>query len=179
MLRQESRNAGGLPLRRLRQALVVAQLAASLTLLLGAGLLAKSFLKLRNSDPGFRPDRVLTARVNLDGPAYSSDPRHVAFYEKVLEKLRANPAVILAAVTNSIPLNGDNLPNSAVFRIENRPAAQQGREPQTSFMEVSPDFFKTLSIPLLEGRLLDFARSPRLFASDRSKPDLPPAVLPR
>jgi predicted permease len=154
-LRQQSRNASGLSLRRLRQALVVAQVAASLTLLIGAGLLAESFLKLRNTDPGFRPDRVLTARVNLTGPGYSSDRRQIAFYESVLEKLRANPSVISAALTTSIPWNGDNLPNSAVFRVENRPVAQRGREPQTSFTEVSPDFFKTLSIPLLEGRLLD------------------------
>ena len=55
----------------------------------------------------------------------------------------------------SIPLNGDNLPNAAAFRIEDRPAAPHGQEPQTSQMDVSPDFFNTLSIPPLEGRLLD------------------------
>jgi putative ABC transport system permease protein len=155
-LQQESRSAAGsLSLRRLRQGLVVAQLGASLTLLIGSGLLAKSFLKLRDTDPGFRPDRVLTARINLAGPSYSSRQRQIEFYERVLEKLRAAPGVVSAAVTTSIPFNGDGLPNSAVFRIENHPAAARGQEPQTSLMAVSPDFFNTLSIPLLEGRLLD------------------------
>jgi predicted permease len=154
-LQAESRSAGSLGLRRVRQGLVVAQLGASLTLLIGSGLLAKSFLKLRDTDPGFRPDRVLTARVNLAGPRYSLRQRQIEFYESVLEKLRAAHSVTSAAVTTSIPLNGDGLPNSAVFRIENHPAAPRGQEPQTSQMAVSPDFFKTLSIPLLEGRLLD------------------------
>jgi len=154
-LQAESRSAGSLSLRRVRQGLVVAQLGASLTLLIGSGLLAKSFLKLRDADPGFRPDRVLTARVNLASPRYSLRQRKIEFYESVLEKLRAAHSVTSAAVTTSIPLNGDGSPNSAVFRIENHPAAPRGQEPQTSQIAVSPDFFKTLSIPLLEGRLLD------------------------
>jgi putative ABC transport system permease protein len=107
-LQQESRSAARSPgLRRVRQGLVVAQLGASLTLLIGSGLLAKSFLELRDTDPGFRPDRVLTARVNLVGPRYASRQRQVEFYERVLEKLRAVPSVMSAAVTTSIPLNGD------------------------------------------------------------------------
>jgi putative ABC transport system permease protein len=154
-LRHDSRSAGSLSMRKVRQGLVVAQLATSLTLLIGSGLLAKSFLKLRKIDPGFRPDRVLTARVNLAGAAYSLRPRKIEFYESVLEKLRAAPSVISAALTSSIPLNGDGLPNTAVFWIEDHPAVPRGQEPQTSQMAVSPDFFNTLSIPLLEGRLLD------------------------
>lgn len=158
-LQTEGRSSGSLSLRRLRQGLVVAQLGASLTLLIGSGLLAKSFLKLRDTDPGFRPDRVLTARVNLASPTYASRQRKIEFYESVLEKLRAAQSVTdpanSVAVTTSIPLNGDGAPNSAVFRIENHPPAPRDQEPQTSQMAVSPDFFKTLSIPLLEGRLLD------------------------
>ncbi len=155
-LQRESRSAAGsLSARNLRQGLVVAQLGASLTLLIGSGLLAKSFLKARDTDPGFRPDRVLTARVNLAGPRYASHQRQIEFYEEVLEKLRAVPTVVSAAVTMSLPLNGDGLPNSAAFQIENHPASPLGQEPQTSLMAVSPDFFNALSIPLLEGRLLD------------------------
>ncbi len=155
-LQQESRSAAGsLSLRKVRQGLVVAQLGASLTLLIGSGLLAKSFLQLRDTDPGFHPDRVLTGRVNLTGPSYSTHERQIEFYERVLEKLRAVSAVMSAAVTTSIPLNGDGLPNAAVFRIENHPAVPRGQDPQASFTAVSPDFFTTLAIPLLEGRLLD------------------------
>ena len=163
-LQRESRGAsGGLSLRRVRQGLVVAQVGISLMLSIGSGLLAKSFLKLRDADPGFRPDHVLTARVNLAGPAYSSHTRQIEFYEGVLGRLRKVPRVVSAAVTTSIPLNWDGLPNSAVFRIEGRAPAPHGKEPQTSLMAVSPDFFDTLSIPLLEGRLLsnrDRAGSP-------------------
>jgi predicted permease len=167
-LQRESRSAtGSRSLRRVRQGLVVAQLSVSLTLLIGSGLLAKSFLKLRDAGPGFRPDHVLTARVNLTGSAYSSRPRQVEFYERVLEKLRAAPGVVSAAVTTSIPLNGDGAPNSAVFRIENHPPAPGGQEPQTSLMAVSPDFFNTLSIPLLEGRLL----------GNRDRPGSPDAIV--
>jgi predicted permease len=154
-LQRDSRSAtGSLSLRRLRRGLVVAQLGVSLTLLIGSGLLAKSFLKLRDANPGFRPDNVLTANLNLTGSAYSSRSRQIGFYERILEKLRTVPGVVSAAVTTSIPLNGDGSPNSAVFQIENHPAAPRGQEPQTSFMAVSPDFFDTLSIPLVEGRLL-------------------------
>ncbi len=94
-LQQESRSAAGnLRLAEVRQGLVVAQLGASLTLLIGSGLLAKSFLKLRDADPGFRPDRVLTARVNLVGPRYSSRQRRRRSEfcrHAMLEKLRAVP----------------------------------------------------------------------------------------
>ncbi len=164
-LQRESRSAAGSrSLRWVRQGLVVAQLGVSLTLLIGSGLLAKSFLKLRDADPGFGPDHVLTARINLTGAPYSSLPGQMEFYERALEKLRAAPGVVSVAVTTSIPLNGDGLPNSAVFRIENHPPAPRGQEPQTSLMAVSPDFFSTLSIPLLEGRLL--TNSDRLGSPD-------------
>lgn len=155
-LQGEQRAAGSRRLRNVRQALAVAQLAASLTLLIGSGLLAKSFLKLRDVDPGLRFDRVLTARISLAGPAYSSSQRQIGFYERLLAKLRGMQAVASAAVTTSIPLNGDGLPNAAEIQVENRPAAPRKREQlQAGIMEVSPDFFRSLSIPLLEGRFLD------------------------
>jgi predicted permease len=156
----ERRAAGRRSLRKVRQGLVVAQLGVSLTLLIGAGLLAKSFLKLRDVDPGFRPDGVLTARINLAGPAYSSSQRQIEFYERLLANLRTIPAVTSAAVTTRIPLNEDG-PNAAALQIENRPASSRvGQKLQAGFMDVSPDFFKALSIPLLEGRLLDTRDGP-------------------
>jgi putative ABC transport system permease protein len=146
---------GSRSLRKLRQGLVVAQLGVSLTLLIGAGLLAKSFLTLREVHPGFRSDGVLTAKINLAGPGYSSSQRQTEFYERLLAKLRATPAVVSAAVTTSIPLN-DTGPNAAAIEIENRPANSRiGEEAQAGVMAVSPDFFSALSIPLLEGRFLD------------------------
>jgi putative ABC transport system permease protein len=84
VLQRERRAAGSRSLRKARQGLVVAQLGASLTLLIGAGLLAKSFLKLRDVDPGFRSDGVLTAEIRLAGPTYSSSQRQIEFYERLL-----------------------------------------------------------------------------------------------
>jgi len=160
-LHGDRRAAGSRSLRKLRQGLIVAQLGASLTLLIAAGLLTKSFLKLRDVDPGFRPDGVLTARINLAGPAYSSSRRQIEFYERLLAKLRSMPAVASAAVTTSIPLNGDGLPNAAALQIENRPASSRiDQELQAGVMYVSPDFFGALSIPLLEGRFLDARDGP-------------------
>jgi putative ABC transport system permease protein len=159
-LQGERRTSGSRGLLRVRQGLVVAQLGASLTLLIGAGLLAKSFLKLRDVDPGFRSDGVLTARINLAGPAYSSSQRQIEFYERLLAKLHAIPAIVSAALTTSIPFN-DNGPNAAAIEIENRPANSLVRQEfQAGVMDVSPDFFSALSIPLLEGRLLDARDGP-------------------
>jgi hypothetical protein len=108
------------------------------------------------------PDFPFEKPAERTGPGYTSRTRQIEFYERVLKRLRELPGVVSAAVTTSIPLNGDGLPNSAVFRIEGRPPARQGREPQTSLIAVSPDFFDTLSIPLLEGRFLSNRDRPAL-----------------
>ena len=93
-LQSESRTASGSSgMRRFRQGLVVAQLGLSLTLLIGAGLLAKSFLQLRNTDPGFRPQNLLTARMSLTGPSYAATPRKIDFYQTALAKIRRVPGV--------------------------------------------------------------------------------------
>lgn len=142
-------------LRRLRQGLVVVQLALSLTLLIGAGLLAKSFLRLRNTGPGFRTEDVLTARVSLTGPSYSTGQRQVDFYEQVLQGIRRLPGVESAAITDAIPISDGRWAFQAVFRIENRPPAPRGRDLQTGGLNVSTGFFRTMGVPLLAGRLLD------------------------
>lgn len=155
-LQSESRTASGsFGLRRFRQGLVVAQLALSLTLLIGAGLLAKSFLQLRNTDPGFRPQNLLTARMSLTGPSYATAPRKIDFYRTVLEKVRREPGVESDAFSDSMPVGDARAGFQAVFRIENRAPAPRGQEPQTLGQMVTPDFFRTLAIPLLKGRFLD------------------------
>ena len=155
-LQSESRTASGSSgMRRFRQGLVVAQLGLSLTLLIGAGLLAKSFLQLRNTDPGFRPQNLLTARMSLTGPGYATTPRKIDFYQTALETIRRVPEVESAALSDSMPV-GDARPGfQAVFRIENRAPAPRGQEPQTVGYMVTPDFFRTLAVPLLRGRFLD------------------------
>ncbi len=152
-LQSESRSASGsVTLRRARQALVVAQLGLSLTLLISAGLLAKSFLRLRNSDPGFRPENVLTARMTLAGPGYSAPEKQRAFIMSVLDRALQLPGVDSAAVVSGMPIG--NAGNFGTFQIEGRPRAPRGQEPRTGMIEVSPDYFKVIGVPLLQGRLL-------------------------
>jgi putative ABC transport system permease protein len=153
-LQGESRSASsGAGLRRMRQALVVAQLGLSLTLLIGAGLLAKSFLQLRNTNPGFRPQNVLTARIRLTGEGYTTIQRQSAFFQNLLDKLKRVPAVQSAAVA-PMPI-GDSGNFILSVHIEGRPQAPPGQVPPTGFLTVSPDYFKTLGIPLRRGRLLE------------------------
>jgi putative ABC transport system permease protein len=152
-LQNESRSAsGGVTLRRVRQALVVAQLGLSLTLLIGAGLLAKSFLELRSTNPGFRTGNVLTARMTLTGPGYSTPDRQREFIESVLERVRQLPGVDAAAVVGGMPIG--NAGNYGTFSIEGRPPVPRGQEARMGTINVSPDYFQVLGVPLLQGRLL-------------------------
>lgn len=151
-LQGESRNtSGGVGLRRMRQALVVAQLGLSLTLAIGAGLLAKSFYRLRTMDPGFNPANVLTARINLAGPGYVTPERQREFTEDLLGQVSRLPGVEAASI-GAIP-PGDR-GNSGVFIVENRPLPAPGQAPMSSFVDVSVDYFRTLRVPLVEGRTL-------------------------
>ena len=152
-LQSESRSSSGsVTLRRIRQSLVVAQLALSLTLLISAGLLAKSFLRLRNTDPGFRSENVLTARMTLAGPGYSKPDRQRDFIKRVLDRVRQLPGVESAAVVTGMPIG--NAGNFGSFQIEGRPQAPRGQEPKTGMIEVSADYFEVLGVPLLQGRTL-------------------------
>jgi putative ABC transport system permease protein len=164
-LQKESRSASaGAGLRRVRQALVVAQLGLSLTLLIGAGLLAKSFLRLRNTDPGFRAENVLTGRLNLF-PKYMTPESQMGFLEQVLAQARALPGVESAAVVNGMAVGGAG--GSGIFRIQNRPPVPRGQEPRANEIEVSPDYFRVLRVPLLAGRMF----------SSRDNADAPLAIV--
>ncbi len=152
-LQGESRSAsGGVKLRRVRQTLVVAQLALSLTMLIGAGLLAKSFLQLRNTDPGFRIENILTARMSLAGPGYSDADRRRKFVENVLEKVKQLPSVDSVAVVGGMPIG--NAGNFGTFRIEEAARlCREARSRESGMINVGPDYFQVLGVPLLQGRL--------------------------
>jgi putative ABC transport system permease protein len=164
-LQKDSRSASaGTGLRRVRQSLVVAQLGLSLTLLIGAGLLAKSFLRLRNTDPGFRAENVLTGRLNLF-PKYMTPESQTGFLEQVLAQTLALPGVESAAVVNGMALGSAG--GSGIFRIENQPPAPRGQEPRANEIEVSPDYFRVLRVPLIAGRMF----------SSRDNADAPLAIV--
>jgi putative ABC transport system permease protein len=156
-----STGAGG---RWLRSALLVAEVAMSIVLLVGAALLLRSFSRLTNVDPGFRPDHVLAFRVALPGTTYPDDPRRTAFFNTLLEKLEALPGVTSAGMIQVLPMRGDNMLS---FVIQGRAQPKPNEEPSANYRVVSPKYFETMGIPLLRGRAL----------TDRDRDGAPKVVL--
>jgi putative ABC transport system permease protein len=152
-LKQAGRGvAGGAGSRRLRRVLITAEVALSLALVIGAGLLIKSFARLLSVNPGFSAEKLITARISLSEQTYQDDRRVAAFYDGLLERVRSLPGVLSASVVSQLPLTGG--PGGDPFSIEGRPYDTHGRTPQiTSHQVVGPDYFRTMQIPLLAGRI--------------------------
>ncbi|HVQ37324.1 MAG TPA: ABC transporter permease [Pyrinomonadaceae bacterium] len=134
----------------IRGLLVIAEVAVSLVLLIGAGLLINSFLRLRNLDPGFRSDNLLTMKVVLPQLKYPDMARRSGFYTDVLRRVEAVPGVKSAAVTTNLPLYKQG--NSIGITIEGRPAPEPGKPIIIATRVISPNYFQTMGIPLLQGR---------------------------
>jgi putative ABC transport system permease protein len=153
-IRDEAARGGGASRGRLRALLVVAQVAFSFMLLIGAGLMARSLLRLEGVDPGFKGDRVLTARLDLDwskfrDPAKSQDA--VAKYQRVLERVSALPGVRSAAVATTFPLSQLD-PFRGQYEIRgHRPATPEARR-LADVRVASPGYFATIGVPLVAGR---------------------------
>jgi putative ABC transport system permease protein len=143
---------------RIRGLLVVAEVAVSLVLLVGAGLLINSFLRLRSVDPGFRTDNLLTMSVVLPQQKYPDQTRRAAFYADMIRRVEALPGVRSAAVTNWIPLvmQGDSI-GISVEGVPD-PAPGQGKRPVVVTRVVSPHYFGTMGIRLLQGREFEDGR---------------------
>lgn len=134
---------------RLRNLLVVVEVALSLVLLIGAGLLIKSFLRLRNVDLGFDQHNLLTMEIALPPSKYADSQKQVAFFQQALEAVKSMPGVQQVAAISDMPLLGGN---STIFQVEGRPVVNQGEKPLTEYRLISADYFQAMSIPLLEGR---------------------------
>ena len=148
---------------RTRQALVVAEVAVSLTLLIGAGLLLRSFVTLRSNDPGFRPDHVLAVDIDLPASRIASDSRREQFFDALLGRVAALPSVVSVGGIEQLPLSGPQ--QTTDFRILGAPPPAPGDEPDVSYASVTPGYFDAMSLALVRGRLLgaqDDARSPRV-----------------
>lgn len=134
---------------RLRDAFTVAQVALSLILVVGAGLLLKSFAKLTAVDPGFRPDHVLTVDLSVPTVRYP-DGKDVLFLSELSRQVRTLPGVVNASVITFLPFKG---PGSATrFRVDGRPRPEMGQEPSTAVRMIQPRYFETMGIPILRGR---------------------------
>ncbi len=136
--------------RRLRNALIVSQVAVSFLLLIGAGLMLRSFLNLQHVDPGFQPENVLTMRIDLDFSKYNNEEKQRQFYESLLQRIEAQPGVRSAAATMIFPL-GESMPMQNDFMIEGQTPGQTS-VPVGDFRVVSAGYFKTLQVPVIEGR---------------------------
>ncbi len=135
---------------RLRSLLVASEFALALILLVGAGLMIRSFIALQSIDPGFNPDHVLSMVVSLTG-SQSAEPSHrVAFDRALLEQVRALPGVKSASAINHLPLAGDLWTRS--FIIQGRPIPRPGEAPEAVYRMVMPGYFHTMNIPMLRGR---------------------------
>ena len=145
---------------RLRRFLMASELALALVLLVGAGLMVRTFVALRRFDPGFDPRRVASAVMSLTGSRSEEPARRLAFYREVLERVRAVPGVASASAINHLPLAGDvwGFP----FQVEGRPPAKPGESPSAAFRVVLPGYFQTMGLPLVRGR--DFTEDDRLDA---------------
>jgi putative ABC transport system permease protein len=150
-LKDGGRSPGAGPGRRgLRDALVVSEIALSLVLLVGAGLMIRSFVRLVQVDPGFDARNVLTAQVALPDAKYPERPQVAAFFERALERVRASPGVESASLITPLPLTGDGWQSD--FRIEGRPIPDRGEFPNTDIHLVGADYFQAMGVPLVRGR---------------------------
>jgi putative ABC transport system permease protein len=149
MLKEGGRSSTGSGGRWLRNSLLVAEVALSIVLLVGAILLLRSFARLTHVDPGFRAENVLTFRIALPPTTYKGDAALIAFYDRLIGNLRELPGITSAAMVQSMPMRGDYLLS---FEIQGRAPSKPGESPSANHRAISPDYFRTLGIPLLRGR---------------------------
>ena len=150
---------------RLRNGLVIAEVALALVLLSGAGLLIKSFARLQNVNPGFNPRNALTFEISLPKIQYPDDASVVRFNNEAQRRIAALPGVQAAGFSTILPLAGTNSDWS--FAIEGRPSDNNSPSPDEEKRQVSPDYFRAIETPLIKGR----------FFSDADSADAPLVII--
>jgi putative ABC transport system permease protein len=152
ILRSGRGTGGSAGSERARSVLVFAELALGTVLLVGAGLLIRSFQRLTDVDPGFRPDHLVVFDVALSGNKYDNDPPVIQFADRVQAGLAALPGVQSVAVAANRPFDPENGSSSPSFTIDGTPPPAPGTEPYAQLCPVSPDFFRTMGMTLVRGR---------------------------
>jgi len=166
-LQHGTRIAGGSA--RLRSALVVTQMAVTMILLIGAGLLAKSLWTLLHVPPGFRTDHLVSARLTLPRSRYADTARVSAFHRELIQRLQESPGIEAAGLAAYLPLSGQD--NGWAFFIEGRPPLPVGVYNVAKYRPVSEGFFETIGMPMIAGRAfttLDRADSLRVVVVNQS-----------
>jgi predicted permease len=164
---RSSQGSGGFAFarHRLRSVLVISELALSLMLLIGAGLLVRSFLRLQNVPPGFNPDHVLSARVSFAGPKYRDDKYVGRVFQELMARAGRIPGVKSAGAVSSLPFTSSV--GWGGIQIEGYVPPPNEPELQVDRRAATPDYFRAMEIPLLKGR----------FFSDQDTADAPPAAI--
>ena len=139
--------------RRTRTALVVSEVALSLVLLIGAGLLIRSFQRLHGVNPGFDSHGVLTASIEVAQKKFPEPADQAQFFDQVLQRVRALPSVISAGVIDAIPLSGDG--SHQPIAIDGRPVVAMSEQPEVDVRLISPGYMSAMRIPVLRGRDLN------------------------
>ena len=152
-LQEGNRGGAGPESHRLRGLLVISQVALSLLLLTGAGLLIKSFANLRATRPGFDPSRAMVLQLVLPKVKYPDPMQHWQFFEQILPKLAAIPGVEAAGAANPMPFSGNDRGSS--FAIAGQPPVPRGNHPVASHLTITPGYFKAMGTPLVLGRDFD------------------------
>jgi putative ABC transport system permease protein len=145
--------AGGLRSRRIRSMLVISEVTLSLVLLIGAGLMIKSFVRLLQVDPGFNTENVLTMQIALPASKYATKQQCAAYYQQALERIGGIAEVETAGLVSELPMSGQQ--NDIGFSIEGRPAQKPGERFGANCRLISSGYFATMGIPLLKGRYPD------------------------
>jgi putative ABC transport system permease protein len=151
--------------RRLRELLVVFEFALALPLLIGAGLMINSFMRLQQVKPGFDSEHLLTMRVPLPAQKYPEDEQAINFHQEMIRRIQTLPGVQSASITSNLPLDNFIDTNNIDFELHPTPPGQS--QDVAENMIVSPDYFHTLGIPLLQGRYL----------SEQDRADSPPVMV--
>ncbi len=150
---------------RFRSGLVIAEIGLALVLLIGAGLMIRSFVRIQQSNPGFDPQRVLTMRISLPQPKYKDEVRQTQFFDQLLQGVSTLPGVHAAGLTSMLPLDA-NWTNS--FMIEGHNITPG---PHAHMAVASPQYFAAMRIPLLKGRVFtdgDTANAPKVIIIDET-----------
>jgi putative ABC transport system permease protein len=169
-LKEGARGSGeGSRWNRVRSAFVVVQVALSLLLLVSAGLLIRSFDKLLRVDVGFKTERLLTLEYRLPRTKYKEAAAQWNFHRQVVERLQEVPGVQSASLVRGLPFSGNG--GTVAITLPDREVPQKGAEPQVMFNTAMPNYFETIGIPLLKGRLFgkeDQANTPAVVVINRT-----------
>ncbi|HWN11672.1 MAG TPA: ABC transporter permease [Pyrinomonadaceae bacterium] len=152
VLKEGGRSAGGGAKHRLRSVFVTTEIALAVVLLIGAGLMMKSLLKLLQSNVGFNPENVLTMTVALPAAKYAEPDKQLNFYNQLNERVQSLPGVSGAGTVNILPLQGGN---TTRFYVDGDPVPPPGQEIEANIRTVDENYFQTLGVPVVAGRAFD------------------------